>query len=310
MNIEDDKSFPPEPPRQPEESPTSTDPAAPSGPFPSGISPEMGSASVQEFSMPAGPPIPEDLRVPWSWIDLLFLVLVYLGAAIVLGLLVKTGSVLFRISPTQIQKSLTERNLLTLLMQVLLDLVLFAYLAAQMRLQFGRPFWRTIGWRPMRAGTMPRALVYSGLILGGLFLGMMITLASAVSPPKGKVPIQTFFQDRQTAFLMILMGVLLAPLVEETLFRGYLYPVLARSFGVSAGVLVTGTLFGLLHAQQLWGGWLQIALLVVVGIVFTYARAATGTVLTSYLLHLSYNSYQLIGFLIASHGLRHLPTLQ
>ena len=51
------------------------------------------------------------------------------------------------------------------------------------------------------------------------------------------------------------MGVLLAPVLEETIFRGYIYPVVARSFGINAGILVTGTLFGLLHASQLWGGW-------------------------------------------------------
>ena len=41
--------------------------------------------------------------------------------------------------------------------------------------------------------------------------------------------------------------------------------------------------------RQLWGGWWQIALLVMVGIVFTIARAATRTVVASYILHLSYN---------------------
>ena len=89
----------------------------------------------------------------------------------------------------------------------------------------------------------------------------------------------------------MLLGVLVAPVLEETIFRGYIYPVAARSFGVTGGVLFTGTIFGLLHASQLWGGWGQIALLVVVGIVFTYARAATHTVVASYLMHVSYNSF-------------------
>ena len=59
----------------------------------------------------------------------------------------------------------------------------------------------------------------------------------------------------------MLIAVLLAPVVEETVFRGYIYPVVARTFGVTASVLATGTLFGLLHAPQLWGGWWQIALI-------------------------------------------------
>jgi len=83
--------------------------------------------------------------------------------------------------------------------------------------------------------------------------------------------------------------------------------VLARSFGVPAGVFVTGVLFGLIHAEQLRGAWGQLALLMIVGIVFTFARARTGTVLASYLLHLSYNSTLCIGFYFGTEGLRRFP---
>ena len=66
-------------------------------------------------------------------------------------------------------------------------------------------------------------------------------------------------------------------------------------------------LFRSLHAAQLWGGWGQIALLVVVGIIFTYVRAVTRTVFASYLLHVSYNSFLFIAYAISTHGFRHLP---
>jgi membrane protease YdiL (CAAX protease family) len=76
---------------------------------------------------------------------------------------------------------------------------------------------------------------------------------------------------------------------------------------VAGGVLATGILFGLLHAPQLWGGWVQIGSLVIVGIIFTYARAVTRTVLASYLLHVSYNFCTSFAFLLGSHWLRRLP---
>lgn len=105
----------------------------------------------------------------------------------------------------------------------------------------------------------------------------------------------------------MLMSVLLAPMFEETIFRGYIYPAVARRFGIAASVAFTGVLFGMLHAPQLWGGWAQIGLLILVGIIFTYARAKTGTVVASYLLHLSYNSSLFFGFLVGSHWLRVIP---
>jgi membrane protease YdiL (CAAX protease family) len=123
----------------------------------------------------------------------------------------------------------------------------------------------------------------------------------------GPVPFEVFFKARQTVLMMIGFGILIAPLVEETMFRGFLYPVAARQFGVVPGVLFTGLLFGASHAQQLSGAWGQIALLVVVGIVLTAVRARTGSVLASFLLHVAYNTTLFAGLYLGSHGLRDFP---
>jgi membrane protease YdiL (CAAX protease family) len=250
---------------------------------------------------------PEDLRAPWSWLDLfIFVVIAFLGTLVV-SLLSVIGASLFHPPTGAAPPSLSEKSLLVIISQTILSLALLGYLAAQVRIRFEKPFWNTIGWRPLDTGQIPRRVVYLGLILGGFVLSLLIQLASAAFQSKTKVPIEAFFQDRRSAFLLMLMGVLVAPLVEETIFRGYIYPVIARTFGITAGIFVTGALFGLLHAPQLWGGWGQIALLIVVGIIFTAARAAMRTVVASYVLHVSYNSFLFIAFLVASHGLRHLP---
>jgi hypothetical protein len=103
------------------------------------------------------------------------------------------------------------------------------------------------------------------------------------------------------------MAVLLAPLVEETIFRGYIYPVIGARWGELAGILITGSLFGLLHGFQLGGALWQIVLLVVVGIVFTWVRASAKTVAASYCLHMGYNSFLFAGFLASTHLLHSMP---
>jgi len=251
--------------------------------------------------------LPEDLRVPWNWLDLLFLIAVAVSGTIVITLLLVQGFAIFGLSFRQIQKSASDENLFLIFNQTLLSALLLAYLAAQMRHSFRSPFWRTIGWRPLETGHTPRAAAYLGLILSGFMLAILVTVSSAVFKAPQKTPIEQFFGDRRSALLLMSMAVLLAPVLEETIFRGYIYPVIARSFGVNISILVTGTLFGLLHASQLWGAWAQIAMLIVVGIIFTYARARTRTVVASYLLHVSYNSCLFLGFLVASHGFRHFP---
>jgi membrane protease YdiL (CAAX protease family) len=105
--------------------------------------------------------------------------------------------------------------------------------------------------------------------------------------------------------LLMSLGILVAPLVEETIFRGFLYPLLARRFGVPVGVVVTGLLFGAMHGPQLWPAYTQIGLMMLVGVVLTWVRARTGTVTASYLMHLGYNSLLFLGFVIATGGLRH-----
>ena len=256
---------------------------------------------------PIDPLLPEDLRVPWGWIDLVFLVAVAITGTIAVSFLLLKGFAIFGFSFHQIQNAPGNKNLFLILNQALLSVVLLAYLAVQIRHNFRAPFWRTIGWRPLETSHTPRAAAYLGLIFSGFTLAILVTLSSSAFKSSTKMPIEQFFQDRRSALLLMSLGVLFAPVLEETMFRGYIYPVVARSFGVNAGILVTGTLFGLLHASQLWGGWAQIALLVFVGIIFTLARARTRSVVASYLLHVSYNSTLFLGFIVASHGFRHLP---
>ncbi|MCZ6597037.1 MAG: CPBP family intramembrane metalloprotease [Planctomycetota bacterium] len=45
----------------------------------------------------------------------------------------------------------------------------------------------------------------------------------------------------------LLIAVVLGPLVEEVLFRGFLQPLLVQNLGVRGGIVLTSFLFGLLH---------------------------------------------------------------
>jgi len=263
--------------------------------------------------LPPSPTIPPsnlfpDLRVPWGWTDLALFV--GSGAAVLffISLVAVRIFVKFGVSLAQIQHSPAKQGIYVFATEVPLMFVLLGILALQMRIRSSAPVWQTIGWRPLSTDLLPRWLVVTGLLVSGALLSLLVSLVSSEFQPKTSLPIQAFFENRLSAVLLMTMAVVFAPIFEETLFRGYLYPVLARSWGVMPGVLVTGTLFGLMHSMQLWGGWVQIALLVCVGIIFTYVRAVAKTVVASYLLHVSYNSSIFLGFLIASHGLRHLPS--
>jgi membrane protease YdiL (CAAX protease family) len=245
----------------------------------------------------------ESFSVPWTWLDVAVIV-PFAFAVIFVFALILIGSeiVIFREPASYIRAHL---SFMLISAQILMEVSLLGFLALQIRHRSNLPFWSTVGWRPLRPRTVSRGAAYAGLVMGGIALAVLVSLASAVFPPKRPLPIERIFATRSLTLLFMATAVVVAPVVEETVFRGYLYPVAARSFGIVGGIVFTGAVFGLLHGSQLWGGWWQIGLLIVVGIIFTYVRAVTRTVFSSFMLHLSYNSVQVAGVLYTMYASRH-----
>jgi len=286
----------------------------PSEPSPYSSEPQL-EADFASHSNPPEPPSfrpeskwfpPENYNVPWDWLDvLLFLPLVGFVLGILFGVIVVAVAVTaFHIPFSHLHGQ--RLMFIDIVAQILMELSLLGYFALQIRHRSGLPFWTTIGWRPLQPRTVPRTGAYFALVVGGLGLALLVSFAGNFFPPKHPLPIDQIYASRSLTLLFMFTAVAVAPLVEETIFRGYLFPVASRSFGVAGGIVFTGTVFGLLHGIQLWGGWWQIGLLIMVGVVFTYIRAATRTVWSSFVLHISYNSLQVVALLFTMYGPKHL----
>ena len=85
-----------------------------------------------------------------------------------------------------------------------------------------RSFWQTVGWH------WPGNLGWLGFLAAGAFLAVALGELSRLLPIPKSLPMDQFFQNPQGAYLMMIFGVAVAPLAEEMLFRGFLYPVLDR----------------------------------------------------------------------------------
>lgn len=120
------------------------------------------------------------------------------------------------------------------------------------------------------------------------------------------LPITDYFKDRPSALLLAAFGILIAPLMEEILFRGFLYPALARWTGAVVSILLTASAFTLLHGAQLGYSWAPLLLIFVVGVVLTVTRAVTKSVATCVLVHMSYNFVLLAQSYYATQGFRQL----
>jgi membrane protease YdiL (CAAX protease family) len=252
--------------------------------------------------------LPEDLRVSWSWPHLI--VFIFFGFASLM--VVQLGFVFYvsanrHLSAVQVQRVFENSPQLLVETNVLWYALLFLFLYVTLAVLRDMPFWRSLGWRKLNVN--PTAGTGNGWMyfFSGCGLAIFVALASYNMKDTEHLPIQEIFKNRSGAMLLMAMAVLVAPLVEETVFRGYLYPLFAKSLGVLPGILITGVLFGLMHGSQLGWTWRLVLLLSLVGVIFTFARARTGTVLASFLLHLGYNSMIALTSIIATRGFQHMP---
>jgi membrane protease YdiL (CAAX protease family) len=267
---------------------------------------ESFASESQNFSgIPPAPQfraqISDDLQVPWGWHEVvLFLALGAIASFVLTQVTAQAAIHFFGVSPDDVfgKTMNTPKSLVVLISQAAWDAGAILYFYLMVVSRTAAPFWRTIGWR--RFGSRPGLFRASAqqFLIGGAVLGLVVALVSAFLNSKENLPIEELLKARVSMLLFAALGVLVAPLVEETIFRGFLYPIIARRAGITAGIIITGILFGSLHAVQLWGGWGQIALLMLVGIVLTWVRARTGTVTASYFVHLGYNGLQLFGYVL------------
>jgi membrane protease YdiL (CAAX protease family) len=161
--------------------------------------------------------------------------------------------------------------------------------------QFHQDFWNSIRWN------WPRRY-WPTLVPIGMILVSLQALERFFRLPK-HVPMEEFLSTPSLAVLMGLFAVSFGPLMEELFFRGFLYPVLTKRFGMLAGIVATSVLFGLIHAAQLAFAWGLVLIIFLVGTVLTIVRAKTGSVGASFVVHVAYNStLVMLGALASHHG--------
>jgi len=251
---------------------------------------------------------PEDLRISWSWPHLiLFILFGCISLIVVQGTLAYIYLPHEKMPQKQMEEYLISKPQFAIGSMLIWYATIFFFLYVTLSILRGHPFWKTLGWRklvPLNKEMPKNPLIY---FFAGCGLSLIVAIATAGMKAPENAPIEQLFKNRHTALLFVGMAVLVAPLVEETLFRGYLYPMFARWFGIGPGILVTGLLFGLMHGAQLGWTWSLVTMLVAVGVVFTIVRARTGTVFASFLMHLGYNSLISVAALLSTHGFTKLP---
>jgi len=241
----------------------------------------------------------------WALRDL-FLFLAFVPIAFfVANILVVLGYAL--IQPT-LHWHLTKEKLATdpfflLALQTVFYGLMLAYTYVLVALSHAQPFWQMLRWRRMTAGKTLACLV------GGALLTVAIALLPPVLPDANQFPLENLFNSRAAAFAIGAFAVLVAPFMEEMIFRGILFGIFESQVGIRFAILMTAILFGGLHVPEYWGAWNHMFLIFLVGLVFSLARGRSGSLAPSVFLHVGYNGSMMIALFLSTQHFRNLNPL-
>jgi membrane protease YdiL (CAAX protease family) len=231
----------------------------------------------EPLAEPASPPREETRQeVFWGYAEVFLFVGLTIPAMLAAVGLVRGIISLFRLHPIPAAEALAH--------QLVLYVFLFLILLVVFRAQYGRSVFASLGWRPMHAP--PFAIVTAGWLVAFA----VVAIGYLLRTPTESNPLTELMQDRLSLILVAAFGVTLGPVAEELAFRGFLQPLLARSFGAVLGIVLTSIPFGLLHAREYGYSWRHVVLVSAAGAAFGWMRHATGSTKASSLMHSAYNA--------------------
>jgi uncharacterized protein len=253
---------------------------------------------------PVAPPVPVEGREP-SEVDLLDVALIFLAGVFSLMVCLTVGTVVLYIvrSPRPLDaKELAGNAFFVIPLQVAAYLMLVVFMAFLVWIRHNQSLGKAVRWN-----TPPARFAWAA-IGAGVVLGLCSELASGLLQrwtPKS-LPIDEYFRTASAGYLLAGFGVLIAPLVEELFFRGFLFPAVARWTGTATAVLITAAGFAALHGAQLAYAWAPMLVLFSIGAILTIVRARTGSVATCVIVHLGYNLTLFIMLFIGTDRFRHM----
>jgi len=189
-------------------------------------------------------------------------------------------------------------------------------------LLWNRPFSEGVHWK---GDTAKRKFI--ALALLGLAAGIGINLFGGFLPmPKEPPIVQGMMKSPLGAWMMLIFGVTVAPLIEELAFRGFLLPGLVNCFrwlarkgsisgdavrwvGIPVSIFLTSIGFALMHSAQLSHAWGPLLLIGTVSVVLCIVRLTTDSVAAGAVVHSAYNFTLFAAMLVQTSGFRHLEKL-
>lgn len=239
-------------------------------------------------------PLPEQWRIR----DLLIFILYGFFSLLAANILVFVGYAFLKpLFHWEVPVMKLQTNVpFVLALQLIWYVLLFAYIYLFIRLYYKASFLSALKWKNLSAHSTVRYL------LGGAVLSLVVMIIPPLLPEKKGFPLEKMFNSPASAYAIAAFAVLVAPFMEELLFRGLLFAFFEKHGGLTFAIISTALLFAGLHIPEYWGAWNNVVMILVVGLTFSIVRGLTRSVTPSFVLHLAYNgTLMLLLFLQTQH---------
>ena len=134
--------------------------------------------------------------------------------------------------------------------------------------------------------TLARSIGLAIILYGAAFL---LTLAFG---GQGTALDRLVESSRAAALMIAFLAVATAPIVEESIYRGILYPAIERVSGARIAVILVTVLFAVPHVPQYWPNIAVILSITLLSVALTVLRARTGRLLPCIAVHFVFNGIQ------------------
>lgn len=169
--------------------------------------------------------------------------------------------------------------------------------------RFGkRPFFASFGWHLARG--VPEAVALVGIGVTLFFVSALV--ASLIGATQETQMEQLIKSSLAARYMIAVLAVFTAPFVEEFVYRGIVYSALQRTIGVRAAVVLVALLFTLIHVPQYRQSLGVIVAVAMLSVALTLARAYSGRLLPSVIIHMAFNAVQ-AAMLVLAPFFTHVP---
>jgi len=159
--------------------------------------------------------------------------------------------------------------------------------------QFGKiPVTAALRW-----GWGHRISVFKSILLGALLFGASWLIVLTFGGKETELE-RLLKSSRTAALLIAFMAVATAPLVEEIIYRGILFPAWQRLAGSVAAVVIVTLMFAIPHVPQYWPNLGVIGSILMLSATLTIVRARTNRLVPCYVIHLAFNGIQAMLILV------------